>query len=306
VRSSHTRVMRLTKGWLAAYARYLASLRETEQRNGLSALRQGLASGDVEPRDVFIHVDEATHRVLGAIRLVPIDSKLLVLTEWRGAPDPSFDVLSQLVGEARERARTLGATRVLTRINVDRFSEAYRGALVAMDFRRSGGRIEYRTPVTSLPVEGPSDLSWRTMREAGEDIVIETLRAAGGGGPDAIDGLDGEDPVSQLLHTRYEAVDPRVVQLGMLRGAPACVLVLRVDPRSGWSTVVYLGVRPAFRGRGLGRQAHRHAFSVIRALGGAVYHDGTSEASLAMIRLFEINGCVESERLEEWTWQAAP
>lgn len=296
--------MRLTEDWVEAYAAHQAEAQRTTLQDELAKLTDAVASGEMDLRDVFVDVDDAARRVIGTVRLVRIDPKTLILTEWQGEFGPSDAVLSQLIGEAHARAEALGATRVMTRINADRFSKAYQYALEASGFQRNGGRIEYRTPVAALPVEAPSDLHWSTMREAGEESVVETLRAAGREGPNALDDPDGDDLIEQLIHTSYEDVDPRLVQLGALQGKPACVLVLRVDPSSGWSTVSYLGVRPEFRGRGIGAQAHRHAFSVIRALGGTLYHDGTSDENHAMIRLFKAHGCIESERIEEWIWRA--
>jgi GNAT superfamily N-acetyltransferase len=296
--------MRLTEDWLQAYAACRARTHKTTFRDELARLADAVASGDVDLRNVFVDVDVAAHRVRGFVRLVPVDRAMWLLTEWQGAPDASLESLLPLMREARTRAEALGATRVMTRINTDRFSEAYQQALVASGFCRHGGRIEYRTPVAALPAEGPSDLTWSTMREAGKGSVVETLRAASGDGPDALDGLDGDNPIEQLLHMPYADVDSRLVQQGALQGVPVCVLVLRVDPSSGWSTVAYLGVRPEYRGCGIGAQAHRHAFSVIRALGGTLYHDGTSDENHAMIRLFKAHGCIESERIEDWAWRA--
>jgi len=297
--------MRLSEDWSAAYSRHLAEIRGTDWRKELEALTDGVEAGDVQLENVFIDADQLAHCVRGAVRLISIEPATLVLTEWQGGADPSCDALSQLIGEARARAEALGATRVMTRINAARFSEAYRRALGEAGFRRQGRRVEYRMPVSALPPEGPSELRWRTMREAAKPAVAETLYAVAGDGPDALNVSDGRDVIARLLHGPYADADPRSVQLGTLGGLGVCVLFVRVDADSGWATVAYMGVRPEFRRRGIGAQAHRHGFAVIRALGGVLYHDGTSSENQAMIRLFETHGCIEHERMEEWVWRTA-
>jgi GNAT superfamily N-acetyltransferase len=179
-------------------------------------------------------------------------------------------------------------------------SAAYREALRRHGFRRVGGRVEYRTAVDGLPSEGPSPVHWETMDEAGEEAVYRTLDAAGSEGPDALDrGADGA-LIEELLGVAYRAADPRSVQLGFLKGDPVCVLIVRVEPETGWASIAFMGVLPSHRGRGLGAATQLHGFAVIRALGGRLYHDGTSDENAAMLRLFERHGCNEHERMEEW------
>ena len=41
----------------------------------------------------------------------------------------------------------------------------------------------------------------------------------------------------------------------------------------------------------------------MRALGGILSHDGTSESNAAMLRLLAKHGCIEHSRMEEWHWR---
>ncbi len=112
----------------------------------------------------------------------------------------------------------------------------------------------------------------------------------------------GVSAIEDVLGGSYDTLDPRAVELGVLDGRSACVHLTRVDADTGWSAIQFMGVVPGFRGQGLGVDVHLHGIATIRALGGTLYHDGTSEANAAMLRLFEKHGCIEHSRMEEWHW----
>ena len=65
-------------------------------------------------------------------------------------------------------------------------------------------------------------------------------------------------------------------------------------------TITFMGLLPAFRGRGLGRHVHRRGMALLRAQGGTLYHGGTSASNGAMIRLFEQHGCTVFARMVEY------
>jgi ribosomal protein S18 acetylase RimI-like enzyme len=86
----------------------------------------------------------------------------------------------------------------------------------------------------------------------------------------------------------------------MYGGDPAAVLALMVDPSDGWSTIYYLGVLPAYRGRGFGVAAMLRAFHSLKAMGGKVYHDGTGARNAAAQALFARLGRPPFRVMEEW------
>jgi len=99
----------------------------------------------------------------------------------------------------------------------------------------------------------------------------------------------------------------------VLTHAPECIqvsdagiVVAQVNPRTAWSRITYMGVLPAFRGRGLGRWVHRRGFAMLRGQGGVLYHGGTVETNRPMVRLFEAHACRFHRRLEEWRALRSP
>jgi GNAT superfamily N-acetyltransferase len=283
-----------------AYAMHRGRIEGVGTESMLAALRRQLAEGSLLMEDVFVALEPRDGSIRGSWRLAPIGEGTLVLTQWRSEGPPLEQDLDGALEEACTRAAARGATRIVTRVEATALSPAYREALRRHGFRRVGGRVEYRTAVDELPPEAPSAVRWRPMEGTGEEAVYRTLDAAGSEGPDALDrGADGA-LIEELLGGPYREADPRSVQLGFLEGDPVCVLIVRVEPESGWSSIAFMGVIPAHRGRGLGVATQLHGFAVIRALGGRLYHDGTSDDNAPMLRLFERHGCIEHERMEEW------
>jgi len=62
----------------------------------------------------------------------------------------------------------------------------------------------------------------------------------------------------------------------------------------------YLAVRPAFRGRGIGREAMAHGLRCMKAMGGQVYHDGTGATNAAARALLASLGSPPYRVMEEW------
>jgi GNAT superfamily N-acetyltransferase len=62
-------------------------------------------------------------------------------------------------------------------------------------------------------------------------------------------------------------------------------------PGPGAGTLLYVGLLPAYRGRGLGRCLHAAMLAALRRAGATAYEDATAAANTAMRRVFEVNGC---------------
>ncbi|HUX40238.1 MAG TPA: GNAT family N-acetyltransferase [Rectinemataceae bacterium] len=93
---------------------------------------------------------------------------------------------------------------------------------------------------------------------------------------------------------------PERLQVGSSDGHPAAILALMSRPADGWSTIYYLGVLPAFRGRGLGAEAMLHGLTSLKAMGGRTYHDGTGSRNAAARSLFARLGQPPFLVMEEW------
>ena len=286
---------------LRAYAAHVAAHDGSEAAVVLERLRREVAEGEFHLSDVFVTLGPAGKRVSGTVRLVAIGEGSVILTEWRGDEDArTYEAISGLLVEATARAAELGTKEMGTRVSIEGMTADYRRALREIGFQFKGRRVEYKTQVSELPGESPSRLTWRTMADVGEELALKLIREASAGTPDGMDVEAGVSAIEDVLDGCYGTLDPRAVELGHLDGRPVCVLLTRVDVDSGWSAIQFMGVVPEFRGRGLGVEVHLHGFATIRALGGTLYHDGTSESNPAMVHLFEKHGCIEHSRMEEW------
>ncbi len=86
-------------------------------------------------------------------------------------------------------------------------------------------------------------------------------------------------------------------------GQVAGLALLRTDPVEGQGSLGFFGLAPAMRGRGLGRSCHRLVLFALRGLGCSSYRDATAATNLAMLRVFQANGCSVQGRVR---WYGAP
>lgn len=184
----------------------------------------------------------------------------------------------------------------------------HREALTARGFRIRGERIEWRQSLddalAALPEShGQPTLSWRPVDvddEADMAQAVDLLTAAREGDPDSDPADDARGFIDALLEDETAAQAPERVQIGSCGGIPAVILLLTVDPSDGWASISYLGVLPAFRGRGIGRGAMAHGLRCMKAMGGQVYHDGTRVTNAAARALLSSLGSPPYRVMEEW------
>jgi GNAT superfamily N-acetyltransferase len=214
---------------------------------------------------------------------------------WVEAGPPGLWILSiagvatpVLVAEARARARALGATRLDLRIEPSGLSEA----LPSLGFTRRHLRAEFRAPLAELPTGAGSPLEWRA---AGIDEAAEALASVALGDPDFDPSEDARASLVSWLADPVLTHDAECVQV-----SAAGFVMAQVNPATSWSRITYMGLRPEFRGRGLGRWVHRRGFDMMRARGGTLYTGGTVETNRPMMKIFEAHGCRPFRRLEEW------
>ncbi len=297
--------MHLNLPILPAYAELVASLQNEEPSAVLERVEGQIRDGALDLADVFVTLDPTGDLVTGILRIVRIGKDEAYVTQWRGREGGGTRcAIAGLVLEARARADELGIRDLSTRVHDSRMTDDYRQALVNAGFTSTNRRVEHKTPLAQMAREGASDIEWRTMADAGEDAVLDVLREASVGTPDGVDTNRGSTAIENLLDGPYANVDPRAVQVGYSAAQAVAILFCLADTKSGWSTIAFMGLVPSHRGRGLGTQVHLHGIATLRALGGTTYHDGTSESNGIMRHLFEKQGCVESDRMEEW--HAAP
>jgi len=297
--------MRLNNTLLPAYVNLVASLQNEEPSAVLARVEGQIRDGALDLADVFVTLDPMGALITGILRIARMGKDAAHLTQWRGREGGGTRrAIADLVLEARARAEELGIRELSTRVYDSRMTEAYSDALQDAGFALTNRRVEYRTPLSQMGHEGATSLAWKTMADTGEGVVLDVLRQASIGTPDGVDTSRGSAAIENLLDGSYADMDPRAVQIGYSGGQAVAILFCLVDTGTGWSTIAFMGLVPSHRGRGLGTQTHLHGIETLRALGGVTYHDGTSESNDTMRHLFEKQGCVESDRMEEW--HAAP
>lgn len=212
--------------------------------------------------------------------------------------------LPELIGDAQAWARSQGARLQCRLLDIEAMAPTL-AALPGLGARLSHRRVEFWAPLADLPDETGTPLQWSSLAPAGKhsfETVTEVLHAAGVGDPD----WDPADDAAELLksYLAEEALigTPDCVQIASLDGELMGIAIAQVNPGTRWSRITYMGMLPAFRGRGLGKWIHRHGFEMLRAQGGVEYHGGTVAGNHAMEALFLSQGCRPERRLQEWHW----
>jgi len=298
--------MHLQSSDLPAYAAHLAARDDSDTADMLERLRCAIAEGRLHLDDIFVTFDPSGERISASVRVCVLGKDFVVLTEWRGDEGAgTYEALSKLLSGATARAAEIEAPKMGTRVSLDGMTDAYRRALQDAGFVFQGRRVEYRTPISELPDDRTSQLTWTTMADVGEKAVLDLIREASTDSPDGMDVEAGVSAIEDVLGGSYNTLDPRAVEVGCLDSRAVAVLLTRVDVESGWAGIQFLGIVPEVRGRGLGTDVHLHGIATMRDLGGTVYYDGTGETNAPMLRLFDKHGCIEHSRMEEWEWRAS-
>lgn len=247
---------------------------------------------------------DAEGRIEASLSLSLFQPGVLSFASPRGGPDTAPKVYIGLVEDALATAREQGF-RLQCRLPESPAFAPLQARLPMLGARLSHRRVEYWAPLSELPDESGSPLSWQALAPSGPYRLAEAaelLRAAGQGDPD----WDPEDDAEALLQAYLadEALTsgPDCVQIGHLDGQPAGIVIAQVNPANGWSRLTYLGLLPAFRGQGLGKWVQRRGFAMLRAQGGREYHGGTVAGNAAMEALFRSQGCRLERVLQEWHW----
>jgi hypothetical protein len=203
-----------------------------------------------------------------------------------------------------EYVRSQGAKEVLLRVINEPELVGLIQELPGLGFSKSNDRIEYRAELSLLPSENGSPIVWEAMEPMGpwtEKSIINLLKEVGRGDPDFdVENEDIEAVFKGYLNDKVLTNNPDCVHVGLCEGKAAALVVAQINPKTGWSRIMYMGIIPTFRGKGLGTWVHRHGFEMMKAQGGTLYHGGTLVQNKKMIKLFLSNGCKEYRSMQEW------
>ena len=118
------------------------------------------------------------------------------------------------------------------------------------------------------PSAGPGELAMLPVQACGEAALAEVILASYRQSMDC-PALGGVRQIGDVIagHKASGVYRAESWWIATWSGAPAGCLLLNDNPLSGAADVVYLGVAPEFRGRGLGRAMLLHAAKDIRRRG---------------------------------------
>jgi len=185
---------------------------------------------------------------------------------------------------------------------------ALESLLRALGFTPQGGRVEVRVSVEQAiahltPRAAAQRLVWievPTEEGALLDRAAALLKRASEGDPSS----DPDDDARGFLLARLDddgsLHTPETLQIGTMNGEDAAIVVLSINPDTGWCSHHYLAVSPRHRGLGLSREAILHGLHTLHTLGGREYHDGTSAGNRGALALLESLGPGRRSVLEQW------
>lgn len=204
-----------------------------------------------------------------------------------------------------DEAESLPARQVAFRLVKDEYSDELSVLLPDIGFERKNDRVEYKLPVDELLLsdEG-TPFIWKSAKKLGwlEKDVASLLGEVSVGDPHS---EANDDP---LLYIQDFLADPvltaglECIHVGFIQGEVASLTVVQINPKSGWSRISYMGIKPKFRNQNLGQWIHRYSFKQMKSQGGKLYHGGTVSTNISMIRLFEKHGCKLFCAMEEWSY----
>lgn len=167
------------------------------------------------------------------------------------------------------------------------------------------GAVRYRAELRvsrALPGGAAGQGTWRpftSLPEATQHELVEGVATH----------ADAGAPPGALLATLRQmasqcgAFDPSLWEALFVDNSVAgFVLPQRDVPRQGAGTLLYLGVHPTMRGRGLGGLLFGHGLHRLSQAGLTAYEDGVVASNHSMQRLLWSWGCTKGPRWERFAW----
>lgn len=232
-------------------------------------------------------------RCVGRLRLLLPHARLCLLHSLAVAPgeDYSLTGLALLRGLRRRVAgRDLEAMVWESAASAD-----YLALLLSDGFQVNERKLYVERSLEDPPACADDPFEYRSLEQVGEDAFIRVL-AELEPAPAGRDPLEwaGEE-FRDLRESAGTAFQPAAWLLAFHQGAVAGLLLPQLfpdEPEEG--TLYWIGLLPAWRGRGLGRTLHAHGLRELARQGALRYLGSTALENEAMRRVFAANGCGET------------
>jgi RimJ/RimL family protein N-acetyltransferase len=141
--------------------------------------------------------------------------------------------------------------------------------------------------LADIDVGGPDPFEYRALSEISRDrLVVEMTRCA------LEPGFDAETEAEEIIHMAGPDLDRDLWTVVYHEARAIGVLLLhRLPYEPPLGAILFMGIIPEARGRGLGRALHRAALLRLARAGSTEYIDATRVSNLAMQRIFAAHGC---------------
>jgi len=289
--------------WRDAFERLLGPSAggEAERRAAVDALLalDGARAARYHPPVVALH----QQRIVAACACLEMPGRTatVLLPPLRDQPDLAELIVALLVALADQAARR--GVRLLQAI-LEREDTALEASVLARAGFTFLAELLYMQGPTNAPIPpgrtGPP-LSWTTYAPETHAVFAEIIQASYQGSLDCV-GLGGLRDIEDIIaaHKATGQFDPRCWFVALLHGKPAGVLLLAGQPACAACEVVYMGVAPWARGRGVGSAMMRRALRVAHERGAACLTLAVDEANVPARRLYERFGLRETARRRAW------
>lgn len=155
-------------------------------------------------------------------------------------------------------------------------------------------RYVERSLVQGLPAPAADSFTYTPLALCGRDAFIFVL-AELEEPPAHLSALEhAREGFAELEAMAGEALDAETWQLALLDGKAAGLVLPQAfpdNPEEG--TLFFVGLRPDYRGRGLGHVIHARGLAILAEKGVKRYLGSTATSNHAMCRVFARNGCKE-------------
>jgi putative RNA 2'-phosphotransferase len=241
-------------------------------------------------------VCEMEDRIVGALGLSPLSETQLLLEPPRVAEGENPEsVLPGFLTGVLEALTKRGIAEVSASLDAGRPETAalaaiYEGAGLAHVQERD---VWQRDLTDFTPGRSFDPLIYRSMAMAGEEPFVRLLREVQ---KESLERGDGDARREFDRLSSLEPFTPNTWVMALDLNTPVGLVLVQVDEDLRAGNLLYVGVVPSHRGKGIGRALHEKGLSLLRGHRVTSYTGYSDVQNEPMARIFEENGCVKIRR----------